>query len=424
MSLDLDAAIRKARGKVLALLLRKDFDIIVAEDAVGAAIEVALTSWPKFPPVHPEAWLMAVALRKALDQTRRSRPTVSLDDISDQPVNPSFEMTTHIPDERLRLYFLCTHPALDSSLQCPLMLQLVVGMTVEQISELYLVPAPAMAQRLVRAKRKIRDAGILPRLPEAAELQERVIPVLHAIYGLYFNEWRGAPDVPQALELAMILGDLLPQHAEALGLVALNALCDSRRASRSGPLGEYIPLEEQDTSHWKVAKIELGEAYLRQASQLASPGRFQIEAALQSAHIHRRLNQGPPWSMIVQLYDRLLAHAPTAGFYVGRAAALARADGPAEGLAQLDALVQANPDLDSGFAPYLVARAHFLAELERIEEARIYAARAASLSASPAEREYLIAKFALDDVAATSWRPCFVALPAVINLRLVRDVDL
>jgi RNA polymerase sigma-70 factor (ECF subfamily) len=388
-----EPSVRNGRGKVLAWLLRKGFDIIVAEDAVGAAVEAALISWPQHPPQNPEAWLMTVAHRKALDQKRRSQRTVSMEE-AEPVVEPDVFEETGIPDERLRLYFLCTHPALDASLQCPLMLQLVVGMTVEQIAELYLVPAPTLAQRLVRVKRKIRDAGILPRLPDPAELPTRVIPVLQAIYGLYFQEWQGAPVPDQALELATILAELLPDHAEALGLAALIALCDSRRRARLSPPGAYVPLEEQDTGNWNFAKIEWGEAYLRQASRVGPPGRFQLEAALQSAHIHRRLDRGPSWSTIVRLYDRLLEHAPTAGFLVGRIAAVGHADGASAALRQLDDLAGRLPEMVR-FQPYHATRARLLLDLGRVPEAKESARLAYEGTSSVPERQYLAKVFDL-----------------------------
>jgi RNA polymerase sigma-70 factor (ECF subfamily) len=387
-----ERVIRPARAKVLAQLLRRDFDVMTAEDAVAAAVVAALSAWPEHAPENPEAWLMSVAFRKAIDQSRRAKRLVSLDEAPETVIAMPEEGMT---DERLRLYFLCTHPALDRSLQCPLMLQLVVGMTVEEIAALYLVPAPAMAQRLVRVKRKIRDAGILPRLPEPSELAARVLPVLNAIYGLYFSEWQGSPRPAQALELATTLAELLPSHAETLGLAALIAYGDSRRDARIGPQGEYVPLDEQDTGHWNVAKIEMGEAYLRKASQLAMPGRFQWEAAIQSAHIHRRLHGAPSWAMIVRVYDRLLELAPTAGFFVGRAAALAKAEGAVVALEQLEELVLRHPDLAEAFSPYLVTRAHLLRELGRPAEAKDVAQRAMELTASGAERAYLSKTFGI-----------------------------
>jgi len=388
-----EPSVRNGRGKVLAWLLRKGFDIIVAEDAVGAAVEAALGAWPQNPPQNPEAWLMSVAYRKAIDQTRVANRTVSLE-AADHVFGPEPEAEAAIPDERLRLYFLCTHPALDASLQCPLMLQLVVGMTVEQIAELYLVPAPTLAQRFVRAKRKIRDAGILPRLPEPSELSARVTPVLNAIYGLYFREWQGTPVPDQALELASILAGLLPDEAEVLGLAALIALCDSRRGARAGPEGEYIPLDDQDTVTWNFAKIEWGEAFLRQASRIGPPGRFQLEAAVQSAHVHRRVHGLPSWETIVRLYDRLLEHAPTAGFLVGRIAAVAHSEGAAVALGQLDDLVAGLPKMER-FQPYLATRARILLDLGRLEAAHEAARRAYDGTSSPSEREYLAKVFGL-----------------------------
>ena len=279
-----------ARGKVLALLLHRGFDIVTAEDAVSAAVLKALEHWQTHPPARPEAWLMTVAWRRALDSRRNVNRTIPLSSLEIEPAMPPEEMLgipDQIPDERLRLYFLCTHPALDSSVQCPLMLQLVTGMTVDQIADLYLMPAPSMAQRLVRAKRKIRDAGIQARLPNAEEIPLRVTPVLHALYGLYFNEWRRHTGPREAMELVEILADLLPNHPETLGLAALICFCESRRNARLGANGTFIPLDEQDQTTWNFDEIKRAETYLQRAAHHKSSGRYQLEAAIQSAHIQR-----------------------------------------------------------------------------------------------------------------------------------------
>jgi len=236
------------------------------------------------------------------------------------------------------------------------MLQLVAGMPVEQISALYLMPVPALAQRLVRSKRKIRDAGISPRLPSANEISERTGPVLDAIYGLYIRERKGESETNQAHDLILILAGLLAEHAETLDLAALISFCESRRRARTGPLGDYIPLDVQDIESWDTSEIEAAESYLQRASQLGSPGRFQLEAAIQSAHVARRRNHRPTWQTIVALYDRLLEYAPTAGFMIGRISAIGHAAGSESALQQLSEFAQAHPDLAEEFSPTLRPR--------------------------------------------------------------------
>jgi RNA polymerase sigma-70 factor (ECF subfamily) len=390
--------ILSARGKVLALLLHRGVDIVTAEDAVSTAVLKALKQWPEAAPANPEAWLMTVSWRRALDARRNANRTSSLHELTAEPQTDPEAMLgliDHLPDERLRLYFLCTHPALDQSVQCPLMLQLVTGMTVEQIADLFLLPTPSMAQRLVRAKRKIRDAGIQPRLPDAGEVPKRVIPVLDALYGLYFAEWRGQDGPRQAQELSEILADLLPNHPETHGLAALICFCESRRYARQGPNGEYIPLDEQDRDHWIPTEIDRAETYLQRAAKLESPGRYQLEAAIQSAHVQRLKQGSPSWSTIVRLYDRLLLLAPTAGFAIGRIAALMKAEGALVALAQLDEFRHQNPELAENFHPYLVTRAHCLWQLGRETEAKEVAQTALRTTVNDAEKAFLSTCFQL-----------------------------
>jgi len=391
-----ESQITAARGKVLALLLHRGIDIVAAEDAVAIAIVSALEQWRSHPPANPEAWLMTVAWRKALDlrrSDRRSSPLTDLESVAAPENEPMLDISDHLPDERLRLYFLCTHPALEPTVQCPLMLQLVTGMTVEQISALYLVPAPTMAQRLVRAKRKIRDAGIQPRLPSASEVHQRVPPVLDALYGLYFSEWQGIDSPHQALELAEILADLLPGEAECLGLAALISFCESRRDARQGPRGEFIPLDDQDQRGWSLREIERAESYLERAAKLQAMGRYQLEAAIQSAHTQRLRQGSPSWATIVRLYDRLLMYAPTAGFAIGRIGAVLKAEGPAAAIVELDRFESLHPEVADSFQPCLVTRAHCLWQLGQFEEAKTYARRALTLTNSESEQTYLRMKF-------------------------------
>lgn len=373
-----DAVARRSYGKLVAFLAGRTRDVAAAEDALSEAFASALASWPVSGcPTNPEAWLLSVARRKAIDASRRratgERLAVELQVLSGVP-----EELSDIPDQRLALLFACAHPALDSSVRAPLMLQAVLGLDAKAIAAAFLVTPAAMGKRLVRAKQKIREAGIPFRVPERAELPPRLEAVLDAVYAAFSEDSR------EALYLARLVVELMPSEPEALGLLALLLHADARRLARRGPSGEYVPLSEQDTARWDWNAIREAEALILSAAAFRSPGRFQLEAALQSAHVHRRRTGEDNWADVVGLYDALLALAPSPVVALNRAVALAESEGPAAGLAALDAIAGL-----SEYQPYWAARASLLSGIGAADAAREAYARAIALESDPAVRAFL-----------------------------------
>lgn len=389
--MNLGPILQEAYGKVVAILLRHGLPLPVVEDAVSVAMARALEAWPSNGVPHsPAGWLLTVSRHQALDAVRRDRRLVPLtDDVTTLEERiPEFEA---IPDERLRLFYLCSHPAIDPGAQTPLMLQLIMGMTAEEIAALYVTPASQLSQRLVRAKRKIRDAGILPVLPDTEEVAERTEVVLDAVYAAYAHAWELPTQsdrrdlAEECIRLASTLAELVPSSAEAKGLLALLLLCESRRGARRNVDGCFVPLDEQDLSRWNEAMIARGEAVLLEASSLRQLGRYQLEAAIQSAH-HQRLRFGQPgWDVILQLYEGLLAVASTSGARLGRIAAIDRAQGSEAALSELDKL----SGLDN-YQPFWALRSHLLRRVGRLDEAEAAARRAAALAVDPSVAAFLV----------------------------------
>lgn len=386
---------RTAYGRLLAILAAKDGDIEWAEDSLGEAFARALRSWPDTGvPANPEAWLLTVARNRRHDVRRSAaqRLTDPLDDVAQgdalslvQEIDPDA-----IPDRRLALLFVCAHPAIDPAVRTPLMLQAVLGFDAEQIARAFVVPTATMAQRLVRAKRRIRDARIPFVVPERGQMAERLTPVLEAIYGAYAIDFplvagiepRGSL-ADESHYLACTLAELLPDEPEALGLAALISLSLARRPAR-GTDEEFVPLEEQDPSLWDAELIALGERYLYAARARGQVGRFQIEAAIQSAHCARAISGVTDWQALRTLHAALVSIAPTLGARVAHAAAVGRVDGAEAGLAVLDAL----GDEVLRFQPAWATRAHLLAEAGREGEAARAYDRAISLTTDNGARSY------------------------------------
>ena len=392
-------AARAAYGRLVAWLAARWRDVAAAEDALGDALVAALETWPRDGvPDKPEAWLYTTARRRLLDAARRASVRAEAGpDLKVLMDDTDVARDGLFPDERLKLLFVCAHPAIDEAVRTPLMLQAVLGLDAARIAAAFLVAPATMGQRLVRAKAKIRDAGIRFDVPEARELRPRLDAVLEAIYAAYGTGWDdGAGADPrrsglaeEAVWLGRLITRLLPDEPEALGLLALMLHCEARRAARRDVAGRYVPLSAQDTARWSEPMIEEAEATLAAAAEHGAPGRFQLEAAIQSAHAQRAVRGRTDWDAIALLYEGLLRIAPTLGARVGHAAALAEAKGADAGLAALAAIPA---EAVATYQPYWALRAHLLAALARAGEARDSYARAIGLSEDPAVREFLRAR--------------------------------
>ncbi|MEM9270194.1 MAG: DUF6596 domain-containing protein, partial [Pseudomonadota bacterium] len=328
---------RAAYGKLLAMLASRSGDIMAAEDALSDAFLAALKHWPeRGVPENPEAWLLAVAKNRRIDQARKDARLVVTDEVPEMAETFVADADDTL-DERLKLMFVCAHPAIDAGIRTPLMLQTVLGLEAEQIARAFLISPTAMAQRLVRAKKKIKSAGIPFVLPEQTEFSDRMGAVLEAVYGDYAVDWQEAQgDLShEAFFLSTILADLAPTTAEALGLTALIGFIEARRDARTKN-GVLVPVPEQDTELWDSGLIERSAALLTKASGLGEMGRFQLEAAIQSVHAARGVTGKTDWRALSQLYAGLVRLHPTIGAAVSRAAVVAEDAGSLEGLKLLD----------------------------------------------------------------------------------------
>jgi len=394
-----DAVARASYGKLVAFLAARTRDVAAAEDALAEAFAAALAEWPaRGIPRTPEAWLLTVARRKLIDAARRRQtgeeaaPTLAL--LTEELVDAA-EGDMQIPDERLRLMFACAHPAIDEGVRAPLILQTVLGFDAATIASAFMVAPAAMSQRLVRAKSRIRQAGIPFRVPERDELAERLDAVLEAIYAVFAEGWTDpAGTQPRTRHLAeegiwlgRLVASLLPEEPEALGLLALMLHAEARRDARRGAEGEFIPLAAQAPARWNAALIDEAEELLLRASRMGRHGRFQLEAAVQSAHAARRHRGSTDWAAIVQLYDALFAMTGSVVVAINRAVALAEVHGVKRALAALDAL-QDDARL-AQYQPYWAARAALLARSGNSAAAADAYQRAIGLESDPAVRAFL-----------------------------------
>lgn len=393
---------RESYGRLVALLAARTRDVAAAEDALADAFAAALVAWPRTgAPDNPEAWLFAAARRKLIDAARRAKTAAQGEaEIARGVEELEAEMRAEkAPDHRLGLMFACAHPDIEESVRTPLMLQAVLGFSADRIASAFLVEPAAMGQRLVRAKKKIRDAGVAFDVPPADQWGERFSAVLEAIYAAYGVGWSdplGADPErrdlsEEAIWLGRVLATQLPGEPEVLGLLSLMHHLEARKHARRDDEGRYVPLDEQNISLWRRDAIMEAETLLRAASKMRSVGRFQLEAAIQSAHATRAFGGEADWDAIVLLYEALagMTASPVASLNV--AAAIARRDGPAAGLVALIGVIERHPHLQ-GYQPYWALRADLCARLGKAEEARTSYAEAIAREGDPAVVSFLKAR--------------------------------
>jgi len=393
---------RESYGRLVAYLAARTRDVAGAEDALSEAFAAALRVWPvDGVPDNPDAWLLTAARRRQTDAARRRQTRKAGEGhvrlIADE-MEAMADEGDEIADRRLALMFACAHPAIERGMHTPLILQTILGLTAEDIAGAFLISPKTTGQRLVRAKIRIRDAGIPFRVPEAEELPERLGAVLDAIYAAYTKGWNEVGDdaIPELADEAIWLGrlvvSLLPDEPEAKGMLALMFYTAARRTARRDATGAYVPLERQDTSLWDDARIALAENLLHQANAAGPSGRYQIEAAIQSAHVMRRLTGVANWPAVVALYDHLLARTDSPVVILNRAVARAEVDGPHAALADLTPL-----DADKrmlSYQPYWAAKGHLLSRAGDTAPAVEALTVALGLTTDEAVRGYLLGRLA------------------------------
>lgn len=403
---DLAEVFRREAGRCTATLIRVLGDIDLAEDAVAEAFAIAAEQWPtRGVPPNPGGWITTTARNRAIDRLRREstrtdRHVAALRlEPDDEPLEPNPDLAALdgfvavVPDDQLRLMFLCCHPSLATDAQVALTLRLLGGLDTAEIARAFLVPEATLAQRIVRAKRKLRDNHAPYRVPRAADLPDRLHAVLLAIY-LVYTEGHTATagedltrvDLSaEAIRLARVLTDLMPSEPEAVGLLALMVLTEARRPARTAPDGSLVRLSDQDRTRWDRALIDEGHALVRACLRRNEPGPFQIQAAIAAVHADAATAEDTDWSQIVALYDQLHALRPDPVVALNRAVAVAELRGPAAGLDALDAL---DPTRLDGYQPYHAARADLLVRAGRPGAPAAYD-RAIELSTNLTERRFL-----------------------------------
>ncbi len=394
-----EQAARESYGRLVAFLAARSRDLAASEDALADAFRAALETWPKTGvPARPEAWLLTAARRRLTDGHRHARVRLEALPTLTVVAEEAQEMAgadVPFPDDRLKLMFVCAHPAIDAGARTPLMLQTVLGLDAVRIASAFLVQPAAMGQRLSRAKAKIRDARIAFETPQPKDLPARFNAVLDAVYAAYGSGWDDVAGADpkrkglalEAIELGRVLNGLLPADPEVKGLLALMLHCEARRPARRSGDGEYVPLSDQDVALWTWPMVREAEALLSAAQRAGDVGRFQLEAAIQSEHARRAAAGTTDWAMIARLYRVLVRVSPTVGAAVGHAAALAEAGDAADALARLDAFAQATVER---YQPYWALRAHLLRRLGQEADALNAYSRAIGLCEDPATRAFLM----------------------------------
>ncbi|MBB6467711.1 RNA polymerase sigma-70 factor (ECF subfamily) [Aminobacter lissarensis] len=392
-----EAAARQSYGRLVAYLSARTRDLAGAEDALADAFAAALSRWPETGvPDHPEAWLLTVARRRSIDQQRR-RMTGEAGQAHLRLIGEELEQEMareKFPDDRLGLIFACAHPAIEAGVRAPLILQAVLGFDAATIASAFLVSPSTMGQRLVRAKSRIKQAGIPFRIPEKAELGERLSAVLEAIYAAFSEGWTDASGAEsrrrnlasEAIWLGRLVVDLLPGEPEALCLLSLMLHAEARRPARRGPSGEFVPLSEQDTLLWDAGLIGEADALLQRAGALDGIGRYQFEAAIQSAHAARRFAGRTDWAAIATLYAGLMTLSASPVVAVNHAVAVAYAGALEQGLALLDAIDDTRLN---EYQPYWAARAELLTLSGNLAEANKAYQLAIGLETDLAVRRFL-----------------------------------
>jgi RNA polymerase sigma-70 factor (ECF subfamily) len=394
-----EAVARRSYGKLVAILAARTRDVAGAEDALSEAFASALSDWPvKGTPRSPEAWLLAVARRRMIDAVRRGRVSAAAADhlqLMAEELEAAASQAPDIPDERLALMFACAHPAIEPGTRAPLILQTILGFDAQTIGSAFLVSPAAMGQRLARAKNRIRQAKIPLRVPERADMRARLGTVLEAVYAAYTEGWSDPAGADaslrnlaeEAIWLGRLIVALLPNEAEALGLLALMLYSHARLGARRSAAGEFVPLADQDPALWDEGLINEAEALLIHASTFDAFGRYQLEAAIQSAHVVRRRTGATDWLAIERLYDGLCAITGSPVAAINHAIAVAQTRGPAAGLAALPMPGPGSRLVE--YQPYWAARAELHAQMGEMAAAVEAYDQAIALEIDPAVRRFL-----------------------------------
>jgi predicted RNA polymerase sigma factor len=391
-----EAVARRSYGKLVAFVAARSHDLAAAEDALAEAFASALQSWPQSGcPANPEAWLLTVARRKLIDMVRREHGSELVDEDLERVAQAATPSGEEIPDRRLALMFACAHPAIEAGIRAPLILQTILGLDAATIASAFLMSPTAMGKRLVRAKSKIREAAIPFCIPEQDELPGRLDAVLASIYTAFSEGWSDAAGTDssrrdltgEAFFLARLVTEMLPGEPEAIGLLALMLHAEARRGARRSEDGEYVPLAKQDPLRWDSQMIDEAEALLVRASVFGVTGRYQLEAAVQSAHVYRCRTGHANWEAVLQIYDALFTITGSPVVAINRALALAE-------LYDAHAGLEAMPDHGGDgrlaeYQPYWAARAELLAKAGAHKEAEQAYEIAIGLERDPAVRRFL-----------------------------------